>query len=72
MVRTHPQWRCALDLVNKGKIGEIRSVLGFFSYFLRDPKMFVEFWTTEGADSWILVAIWFIHRGLFSEKSPRE
>ena len=38
MVRTHPQWRCALDLVNNGRIGEVRSVLGFFSYFLRDPK----------------------------------
>src|ERR1700761_5882219 len=33
MVRTHPQWRCALDLVNNGRIGEVRSVLGFFSYF---------------------------------------
>jgi predicted dehydrogenase len=27
-----------LDLVNNGRIGEVRSVLGFFSYFLRDPK----------------------------------
>jgi predicted dehydrogenase len=38
MVRTHPQWCGAVDLVRKGRIGQIRSVMGYFSYDLRDPK----------------------------------
>ncbi len=38
MVRTHPQWRKALELVKAGEIGAIRSVAGSFSYFNQDPK----------------------------------
>ena len=37
MVRTHPQWRRTRELVRAGRIGELRAVLGFFSYFNRDP-----------------------------------
>lgn len=37
MVRTHPQWLRARELVRSGAIGELRSVLGFFSYFNADP-----------------------------------
>ena len=38
MVRTHPQWRRARELVASGKIGELRSAVGFFSYFNADPS----------------------------------
>src|ERR1700722_19548602 len=38
MVRTHPQWCKAIDLVRTGQIGTLRSVAGYFSYFNRDPK----------------------------------
>jgi predicted dehydrogenase len=38
MVRTHPQWCKAVDLVRTGKIGTLRSVMGYFSYSNRDPK----------------------------------
>jgi predicted dehydrogenase len=38
MVRTHPQWNRALALIRSGKIGRIRSVMGYFSYHNRDPK----------------------------------
>jgi len=38
MVRTHPQWCKAIDLVRTGKIGTLRSVMAYFSYFNRDPK----------------------------------
>ena len=38
MVRTHPQWLGALDLIKKGRIGELKSIMGLFSYFLLDPK----------------------------------
>ena len=38
MVRTHPQWLRARELIASGRIGELRSIMGFFSYFNRDPK----------------------------------
>jgi predicted dehydrogenase len=37
MVRTHPQWLRARELAQSGEIGELRAVLGAFSYFNRDP-----------------------------------
>ncbi len=37
MVRTHPQWLRARELAHSGEIGELRAVLGAFSYFNRDP-----------------------------------
>ncbi|MBK9169445.1 MAG: Gfo/Idh/MocA family oxidoreductase [Bryobacterales bacterium] len=37
MVKTHPQWLQAREIVRSGEIGELRSVTGFFSYFNRDP-----------------------------------
>ncbi|HTQ59740.1 MAG TPA: Gfo/Idh/MocA family oxidoreductase [Candidatus Solibacter sp.] len=36
MVRTHPQWLRTQELIRAGKIGELRSILGVFSYFNRD------------------------------------
>src|SRR5215475_12349063 len=38
MVRTHPQWLRARELVASGRIGQLRSALGFFSYFNDDPS----------------------------------
>lgn len=37
MVRTHPQWLRTAELVRNGRIGKVRSVLGYFSYFNIDP-----------------------------------
>jgi predicted dehydrogenase len=37
MVRTHPQWLAVRELLTTGRIGEVRSVLGAFSYTNRDP-----------------------------------
>ena len=37
MVRAHPQWVKVRELVQAGRIGELRSMLGHFSYFNRDP-----------------------------------
>jgi predicted dehydrogenase len=36
MVRTHPQWLRARELVVSGSIGDLRSIAGFFSYFNLD------------------------------------
>ena len=37
MVRTHPQWQTARQLVREGRIGSLRSMVGYFSYFNDDP-----------------------------------
>src|SRR5437879_6871951 len=37
MVKTHPQWLRTQELIHKGVIGELRAILGAFSYFNRDP-----------------------------------
>jgi predicted dehydrogenase len=38
MVKTHPQWVRTHDLIRHGVIGELRAIVGAFSYFNRDPK----------------------------------
>ncbi len=38
MVRTHPQWLRARELIRSGEIGDLRAVMGAFSYFNRDPQ----------------------------------
>jgi predicted dehydrogenase len=38
MVRTHPQWLRTRELIASGRIGQLRSIQGFFSYFNTDPK----------------------------------
>ena len=37
MVKTHPQWLRTRELIRKGVIGELRAIVGMFSYFNRDP-----------------------------------
>jgi predicted dehydrogenase len=37
MVRHHPQWLKAKELVASGRIGEARAIQTFFSYYLTDP-----------------------------------
>jgi predicted dehydrogenase len=38
MVRTHPQWLRARELIASGRIGTLRAIQGFFSYFNTDAK----------------------------------
>lgn len=37
MVRHHPQWQRVRDLVRQGRVGSLRAVQVFFSYFNDDP-----------------------------------
>jgi predicted dehydrogenase len=37
MVRTHPRWLGARELIRAGRIGALRAVVGFFSYFNTSP-----------------------------------
>lgn len=38
MVRTHPQWLRARELIGEGRIGDLRLITGHFSYYKRDPQ----------------------------------
>ncbi len=38
MYRFHPQWQHARQMVNEGKIGELRTIQTFFSYYLDDAN----------------------------------
>lgn len=38
MVKTHPQWLRTRELIRRGVIGKLRSVIGAFSYSNRDPQ----------------------------------
>ncbi len=38
MVRTHPQWLRAREVVRSGRIGKLRSAAGLFSYFNIEPE----------------------------------
>ena len=38
MVKTHPQWLRTRALIQSGMIGELRAIVGAFSYFNRDAK----------------------------------
>ena len=38
MYRFHPQWQRARQLVIEGKIGELRTIHSFFSYYIDDPN----------------------------------
>jgi predicted dehydrogenase len=37
MIRTYPQWLRLRQLLSEGRIGQLRSIAGFFSYFNDDP-----------------------------------
>jgi predicted dehydrogenase len=37
MIRCHPQWLRVRQLIDEGRIGTLRAVAGFFSYFNIDP-----------------------------------
>ena len=48
MVRNHPQWVAAQQIIGAGRIGEVRSILGSFSYFNDDPQNIrLNFWAHD-------------------------
>ena len=36
MIRSHPQWLRAIDIVESGRLGSVRAIIGAFSYFNED------------------------------------
>lgn len=38
MIRTHPQWQGSRKFIRDRRIGDLRAIQGYFSYFLTDPE----------------------------------
>jgi predicted dehydrogenase len=38
MVRFHPQWQRAREIARSGRLGEVRAIQTFFSYYMMDPE----------------------------------
>lgn len=65
MVNCHPQWLRLRELLNEHRIGEIRSIIGFFSYFSIDPSNYrshVEY----GGGGLLDIGCYLIHASRFA------
>ena len=72
MVRTHPQWLAARELVRSGRIGALRAVVGCFSYFNEDPAN-VRNVAAYGGGALMDIGCYpiTVSRFLFGEEPPR-
>jgi predicted dehydrogenase len=72
MVRTHPQWLRALEIVRSGRIGPVRAIAGLFSYF-NDDASNVRNMTTFGGGGLLDIGCYLINtaRMLFQEEPRR-
>ena len=72
MVRTHPQWLRAHALVRGGRIGALRSIAGYFSYFNRDPAN-IRNMQDIGGGALMDIGCYLIHTSrLIFEAEPRR
>ena len=72
MYRAHPQWRRALEIVQNGRLGEIRAISGAFSYCNEDPTNIrnVAAW---GGGGWYDIGCYLVNsaRMLFGSEPTR-
>jgi predicted dehydrogenase len=72
MVRSHPQWLRAHELALSGRIGELRSIQGFFSYFNVNPAN-IRNQPETGGGGLMDIGCYLIHfsRFMFGEEPKR-
>jgi predicted dehydrogenase len=72
MVRTHPQWLRARELVLSGRIGKLRSIQGFFSYFNANPVN-IRNRVETGGGAMMDIGCYLVHnsRFMFGEEPTR-
>ena len=72
MVRTHPQWIRARELVLSGRIGKLRSIQGFFSYFNANPVN-IRNRVETGGGAMMDIGCYLVHnsRFMFGEEPTR-
>jgi predicted dehydrogenase len=64
MIRSHPQWVRLRELLHQGRIGELRSVAGFFSYFNVDPAN-IRNQVESGGGALLDIGCYLIHASRF-------
>jgi predicted dehydrogenase len=72
MVNCHPQWLRLRELLRQGRIGELRSVFGFFSYFNINPSN-IRNQVDSGGGALMDIGCYLIHasRYAFSQEPMR-
>ena len=72
MVRTHPQWLRVQALVREGRIGALRSMAGYFSYFNRDAGN-IRNVSEYGGGAMLDIGCYLIHTSrMIFEAEPRR
>ncbi len=72
MVKTHPQWIMAKKLIQEGKIGKLKSIHGFFSYYHDDLENIRYKYKLGGGGMWdIGVYPVFAARFIFDEEPEK-
>ena len=72
MIRSYPQWLRLRELLNQHRIGELRSIAGFFSYFNNDPSN-IRNHVESGGGGLMDIGCYLIHasRYAFAEQPSR-
>jgi predicted dehydrogenase len=65
MIRSYPQWLRLRELLNEGRIGQLRSVAGFFSYFNVDPSN-IRNRTDSGGGALMDIGCYLVHASRFA------
>jgi predicted dehydrogenase len=65
MIRSYPQWLRVRELLNQGRVGELRSVFGFFSYFNVDPAN-IRNQVESGGGALMDIGCYLIHASRFA------
>jgi predicted dehydrogenase len=71
MIQTHPQWLRVVELVRSGRIGQLRSAVGTFSYFKLDTDNIRNIRKYGGGALMDIGSTPSNVRAWFSAKSPR-
>ena len=67
MIRCAPQWLRLRELLDQGRVGELRSVVGFFSYFNVDPAN-IRNQLESGGGALMDIGCYLIHSSRFAFK----
>src|SRR5688572_13315356 len=72
MVRFHPQWLRAREIMRSGGLGEVRVITGFFSYHNVDPQNIRNDVTRGGGAAWDIGCYPIVAARFLFESEPRR
>ena len=72
MVRFHPQWLRAREMVRSGELGEVRVITGFFSYHNIDPQNIRNNAAKGGGAAWDIGCYPIVGARFLFEAEPRR